>query len=162
MRRAFCFSRSWSRYSLSRMRPRPCWPGGYGLRSTGQRIVSHFAPLRNSFIRSRRQSLQTAPVYRAISDPPSLRRPTAVVRDRRDVLDADDLDAGVLDRADGRLATRARTLHDDVDATHPVLHGAPGGRLRCQLSGEWRGLPGTLESHVPCRGPGDRVALLVG
>ena len=27
MRRAFCFSRSWSRYSLSRMRPRPCMTG---------------------------------------------------------------------------------------------------------------------------------------
>ena len=62
MRRHFCFSRSWKRYSLSRMRPRPCMPGGYGRRSIGQRIVSHFVPLRNSFIRSRRHSRQTGPV----------------------------------------------------------------------------------------------------
>ena len=31
-------------------------------RSIGQRIVSHFAPLRNSFMRSRRQSRHTGPV----------------------------------------------------------------------------------------------------
>jgi hypothetical protein len=62
MRRAFCFSRSCSKYSLSRTRPRPCWPGGYGRRSIGQRIVSHFVPFKNSFMRSRRQSRQTAPV----------------------------------------------------------------------------------------------------
>ena len=62
MRRAFCFSRSWSMYSLSRMRPRPWMPGGYGRRSIGHFIVSHLAPLRNSFMRSRRQRRQTGPV----------------------------------------------------------------------------------------------------
>ena len=44
------------------------------------------------------------------SDPPPLRLAATVVRDRRDVLDADDLDARVLDRADRRLATRAGAL----------------------------------------------------
>src|SRR5438128_12568822 len=35
-------------------------------------MVSHFGPLRNSFIRSRRQRRQTAPVYRAMTQ--TLRR----------------------------------------------------------------------------------------
>ena len=42
MRRSSVFSRSWSRYSLSRIAP-PVLTGGYGS-STGQRMVSHFAP----------------------------------------------------------------------------------------------------------------------
>src|SRR5215211_6123653 len=163
MRRAFCFSRSWSKYSLSRMRPRPCWPGGYGLRSTGHFIVSHLAPLRNSFIRSRRQSRQTAPVYRAMtSDPPALGRATTVVRDRGDVLDADDLDAGVLDGADGGLTTGAGALHHHVDLAHAVLHGASRRGLRRELRGERRALAGTLEPHVARRGPRDGVPRLVG
>src|SRR5262245_3038267 len=185
MRRAFCFSRSWRRYSLSRMRPRPCWPGGYGLRSTGHFIVSHLGPLRNSFMRSRRHSLQTGPVYRAIrrasacggrgstaagavrpsrsaSDAPPLGGTAPIVRDGRDVLDSDDFDARVLDRPDGGLATRARSLHDDVDLADAVLHRASRGRLRRELRGERRGLARALEADVARRRPGDHVALLVG
>src|ERR687888_1498842 len=98
MRFAFCFSRSCSRYSLSLLRPRPCSPGGYGRISIGHFGLSHLLPLRNSFIFSRRQRRQSAPVYRAISvvvlrtsDPAALRRPAAVVRLRGDVLDGADL-----------------------------------------------------------------------
>src|SRR6478609_5811337 len=72
MRRAFCFSRSWSRYSLSLVRPRPCSPGGYGRISIGHFGDSHLLPLRNSFIFSRRQRRQSAPVYLAMSQ--TLRR----------------------------------------------------------------------------------------
>src|SRR5262249_888210 len=42
------------------------------------------------------------------SDPTALRRPAAVVRDRRDVLDRLDFHADGLQGADGRLAPRAR------------------------------------------------------
>src|SRR5437764_6842951 len=73
MRRAFCFSRSCSRYSLSLLRPRPCSPGGYGRISIGHFGDSHLLPLRNSFIFSRRQRRQSAPVYLAI-DAQTLRR----------------------------------------------------------------------------------------
>src|SRR3954453_2204846 len=66
MRRAFCFSRSWSRYSLSLVRPRPCSPGGYGRISIGHFGVSHLEPFKKSFIFSRRQRLQSAPVYLAM------------------------------------------------------------------------------------------------
>src|SRR3954462_8116006 len=72
MRRAFCFSRSCRRYSLSLLRPRPCSPGGYGRISIGHFGDSHLLPLRNSFIFSRRQRRQSAPVYLAMSQ--TLRR----------------------------------------------------------------------------------------
>src|SRR5215475_2864157 len=66
MRRAFCFSRTCSRYSLSLGRFLPCSPGGYGLISIGHFGESHLAPFRNSLVFSRRHRLQSAPVYRAI------------------------------------------------------------------------------------------------
>src|SRR5829696_2989028 len=65
MRRAFCFSRSCRLYSLSLSRPRPCSPGGYGRFSTGHLGLSHLEPLRKSLVFSRRQSLQSGPVYLA-------------------------------------------------------------------------------------------------
>src|SRR5215213_99051 len=65
MRRAFCFSRSCRLYSLSLRRPRPCSPGGYGRFSTGHLGLSHLEPLRKSLVFSRRQSLQSGPVYLA-------------------------------------------------------------------------------------------------
>src|SRR5664279_10255 len=63
IRAHFCFSRFCSRYSESFVRPRPCSPGGYGRISIGHFGDSHLEPLRNSFIFSRRQRLQSAPVY---------------------------------------------------------------------------------------------------
>src|SRR5690606_29213409 len=62
----FCFSRSCSRYSVSLVRPRPCWPGGNDRDSNGHFGLSHLLPFRKSFIFSRRQRRQSAPVYRAI------------------------------------------------------------------------------------------------
>src|SRR5919108_3664781 len=53
------------RYSVSFVRARPCSPGGKGRFSIGHFGVSHLVPLRNSLIFSRRQSLQSASVYRA-------------------------------------------------------------------------------------------------
>ena len=75
MRAHFCFSRFCRRYSLSFERPRPCSPGGYGRISMGHFGESHLLPFRNSFIFSRRQRLQSAPVYLAMC--PSLLRPGA-------------------------------------------------------------------------------------
>src|SRR5215207_6734719 len=96
------------------------------------------------------------------SDPAPLGGAAAVVGDRGDVLDAGDLDAGALQRADGGLAAGAGTLHLHVDLPDTVLHGAAGGLLGGHLGGEGRALLRALEADVAGRGPGEDVALLVG
>src|SRR5262249_28076900 len=101
-------------------------------------------------------------VARHRSDPPSLRRAATVVRDRGDVLDADHLDARVLDRADRRLSPGPRTLDHRVDLADTVLHRAACDRLGRELRGERGRLARTLEADVARRRPGQRVALLVG
>src|SRR6266545_7268666 len=97
-----------------------------------------------------------------LSDPAPLGRAAAVVGDRGDVLDAGDLDAGVLDRADGGLTARARALHLHVDLADTVLHGPSGGGLGGHLRRERRRLARALEAHVAGRGPRDHVPALVG
>src|SRR5580704_2181032 len=109
MRLAFCFSLIWTRNSLSLGRLRPCSPGGYGRISIGHLGPSHLEPFRKSLVFSRRQRLQSAPVYRAMcvaysSDPAPLRRAAAVVRNRGDVLDRPDFKTSRLQRPDGGLA----------------------------------------------------------
>src|SRR5215469_13654189 len=171
MRRAFCFSRVWSRYSLSFGRLRPCSPGGYGRISIGHLGESHLAPFRKSLVFSRRQRLQSAPVYRAIlvanssvvagSDPPPLRRPAAIVRNRGDVLNRAHLEAGRLQRPDGRLTARAGALDEHVDLAHAVLHRPAGGRLGRHLRGERSRLPRALEADLAGRGPRDDASARV-
>src|SRR5215831_15862246 len=127
---------------------------------------SHLAPFRYSFIFSRRQSLQSAPVYRAIcqysSDPAPLRRPAAVVRNGRDVLDRPDLQAGRLQGPDGGLPPRAWALDEHVNLAHPMLHGAPRRGLGRHLRGERGRLARSLEADLSGRCPGDDVADRVG
>src|SRR5580698_11377221 len=167
MRLAFCFSRTWSRYSLSLGRLRPCSPGGYGRISIGHLGESHLAPFRNSLVFSRRQRLQSAPVYRAIvvaisSDPAPLRRTAAVVGYRGHVLDRADLQAGRLQRPDGGLPARARALDEDIDLPHAVLHRHPRGGLGGHLRGVGGRLAGSLEPDATRGLPGDDVAHRVG
>src|SRR5438067_1355868 len=96
------------------------------------------------------------------SDAPPLPRANTVVRLRRDVLDAEDLEACRLQRTDRRLAARARALHEDLDLLKAVLHSLPrarvGGDLRCKR----RGLARALEPGRAGGLPRDHVALLVG
>src|SRR6266852_6293910 len=99
---------------------------------------SHLAPFRNSFTFSRRHSLQSAPVYRAIclsSDPSPLRRTAAIVRNGGHVLNRTDLKAGRLQRPDRGLPAGARPLDEDVDLAHAVLHGTARRGLRGLLGG---------------------------
>src|SRR4029079_6108143 len=121
MRRAFCFSRSWSAKSETLRRRCWCMPGGE-LRRSKVHLVMHFSPFRKSFMPSRRQSGQTGPVYRAkfslLLDPAPLRWAAAVVRDRCDVGDGCDREAGGLERADRGFAASARTAHEDLDDLH--------------------------------------------
>ena len=61
---------------------------------------------------------------------PLLRRAAAVVRQRGDVLDAGDLQAGVLELDDRLLAAGAGALHLDLDLDHAALAGRAGRRSR--------------------------------
>src|SRR5437773_12077536 len=76
--------------------------------------VKQRAPLRKSFIPSRRQSRHFASRYRAMArllHPPPLRRAAPVVRNRRHVADRGDLEAHGLERADGGLAASPGPTH---------------------------------------------------
>src|SRR6266705_2237979 len=82
-------------------------------------------------------------------DPAPLGWAAAIVRNRGDVLDRADLQAGGLQRPDGGFPPRARALDEDVDLAHAMLHRAPGGRLRCHLGREWRRLTRAFEADLP-------------
>src|SRR6201996_2931354 len=89
------------------------------------------------------------------SDPAPLRRPAAIVRNRGDVLNGANLQAGRLQGPDGGLAAGAGTLDEYVDLAHAVLHGTARGGFSGHLRGERRGLTRALEPHLPGRGPCD-------
>src|SRR5258706_286134 len=91
----------------------------------------------------------------AASDQTTLRWAAPVVRLRRDVGDGPDLEARSGQRTDGRLPAGARTLHEDVNLAHAVLHGPAGGRLGGELRGERGRLARALEAHLAGGGPGD-------
>src|SRR5512137_3090688 len=102
----------------------PCWPGlvsSLHLESSERRAL-----FRKRSVPSRRASLHLGPVYRATmlvrvvvrnevgggqaSDAAALRGAAAVVRNRRHVRDAGDLDAERVERAHRGLAARAGAL----------------------------------------------------
>src|SRR5262249_55010296 len=80
------------------------------------------------------------------SNTPPLLRPHAVVGLRGDVLDAEDLEAGRLERADCRLAPGARSLDEDLDLLEAVLHALAGTCVGGHLGGERRRLARALEA----------------
>src|SRR4030095_1394540 len=66
MRLTFCFSRNCRPYpTIFAFRSRPCCPGEKFLFSIPHDGLKQRSPLRNNFIPSRRQSLQTGPMYLA-------------------------------------------------------------------------------------------------
>ncbi len=83
------------------------------------------------------------------SDPPLLRGPAAVVRQRGDVLDRLDRQTRGLERGDGALAARARALDLDLDFLDAVLGRGGGGGLGRSLGGERRALAAALEADGP-------------
>src|SRR5947209_115305 len=95
-------------------------------------------------------------------DAPALAWPTAIVRDRRHVADRGDGEARRLQRAQRRLASRARPRDLDLERTHAVLHRLLGGVFGRDLGGKRGRLARALEPVAARRRPGDRVALRVG
>src|SRR3954451_681134 len=95
------------------------------------------------------------------SDSAPLGRAAAVVRNRGDVLDRADLEAGRLQAPDSGLTAGAGTLDEHVDLAHPVLHRLAGRVLGGHLRGERRGLAGAFEPDVAGAGPGDDGAVRV-
>src|SRR5215813_1944770 len=98
--------------------------------------VKHRKPFKKSFCPSRRHRRQTASrclanfyspfsklsklVRTAALNAAALRRTAAVVRNRRHVADRHDVNARSSQSADGRLASRTRTLHTDLDGFQTV------------------------------------------
>src|SRR4051794_36308543 len=89
------------------------------------------------------------------SDATALGRPASVVWGGRDVLDGADLEADRTQGPDRRLAARTRTLDEDVDLLHAVLHRPATGGLSSHLRSERGGLAGALEADGAGRGPRD-------
>src|SRR5258708_23766912 len=98
----------------------------------------------------------------AASDAAPLGRAATVVGDGRDVGDGGDLEARRLQAADGRLATGAGALDEDLDGLQAVLHRLARGVLRGHLRREGRALARALEALASRRSPGDDIALGVG
>src|SRR6185437_3609550 len=91
-----------------------------------------------------------------------LRRPAPVVRNRRYVADRIDRETDGLQRAQGRLAARARPLHLDLEGAHAMLHGLAAGILGGHLRRIGRRFAAALETLRARGGPGDHIALGVG
>src|SRR4051794_9577212 len=80
-----------------------------------------------------------------LSNTPPFLLTDAVVCLWRDVLHAENLQARCLQRADRRLATRARALDEHFDLLQAVLHALARRRVGGHLRGERRRLAGALE-----------------
>src|SRR4029077_10614949 len=81
---------------------------------------------------------------------------------RGDVLDAENLEAGGLERADRGLTTRAWPLDEHLDLLETVLHPLARAVVCGDLRGERRRLARALEPGRAGGLPRDHVAVLVG
>src|ERR1700677_3713375 len=96
------------------------------------------------------------------SDAATLGRTAAVVRHRRNVADAADLDAGGGESADRGLAARAGTGDAHINRTDTVVTCCVGGTDGGLLRGERSALAGAAKAKRAGRFPAERVAHLVG
>src|SRR5271170_7061607 len=109
------------------------------------------------------QRSHTAFIKRAItSDAAALGRTAAVVRHRRNVADAADLDAGGGECANRGLTAGAGTGDADIDRTDTVVTGCVGCTDGGLLGGKRSSLAGAAEAQRTGRLPAQRVANLVG
>ena len=93
------------------------------------------------------------------SDAPLLRWTASVVRQRRDVLDRLDVQAGRMNGSDGAVATRARAFHTNLNFFYAILAGSAGSRLGSTLCREWGALPAALEADRTGTRPAEGVAV---
>src|SRR5262245_54615215 len=122
---------------------------------------------------SRRHFLQTGSVVRPMGqislmspiislDAALLRGAAAVVRERRDVFDRLDDQAGLLQGGHRGLAAGTGALELDLDLLEAELRGLARGLLRGALGRERRALAAALEADGPRRRVAQRIALRVG
>src|SRR5262245_17578845 len=134
-------------------------PGGT---SSLHLLSSGLMPLfRKRSVPSRRESLHLGPRYLAIvlfaSDAALLGGAATVVRNRRHVRDARDLEATGVQRPDRGLAPRSWTAHADLDGAKPVLLRRHARLLGRHLRGKRCALARTAEARAARRRPGERV-----
>src|ERR1700733_11837201 len=86
----------------------------------------------------------------------------AVVRDRRDVGNARDLQPAGVEGTHRRLATRTGAGHAHLDVLHPMLLGGGAGLLGRHLGRKRRALARTAKATATRGGPGQRIALPIG
>src|SRR6185436_10367983 len=89
-------------------------------------------------------------------------RAAAVVRYRRDVRNARDLEAARVQGAHRGLTTRAGTADAHFDVLHAVFLRRIAGLLGGHLRRERRGLARTAEAATARGRPGKRVPLAIG
>src|SRR5947209_11833966 len=97
-----------------------------------------------------------------MSDAPALSGSAAVVRLRRDVLDAGHLQASGLQRSNRRLATRPGTLDEHLNLLEAVLNPRAGGRVSGHLRREGSRLAAALEPGAAGGLPRNDVPLAIG
>src|SRR5688572_5790719 len=122
-------------------------------RESRDRCVSSFEPR----VPSRYPFLSTLD-----SHPSALRRPAAVVRNRRRVGDRDHLDAACLQRPNRHLPTGTWTADIDVHLAQAVVHRLPRRLLSRDLRRIRRALAGPLEPVGAGTRPGQHVAGRIG
>src|SRR6185503_789028 len=91
-----------------------------------------------------------------------LGRAATVVRNRRDVRNAGDLEAAGIEGADRALSAGARATDADFDILHAVFLRRDTGLLGRHLRGERRRLARTAEAATARGRPGKRVPLAIG
>src|SRR5712671_5743844 len=96
------------------------------------------------------------------SNPPTLARTAAIVRDRRHVADRCDSETRGLQRTERRFAARTRTGNFHLQRAHAVFLRLLGDVFRRNLRGIGGRFTRTLETHRSGRRPGNGVALRVG
>src|SRR5262245_15195949 len=118
----------------------------FGPRSLATRPASASSGGRRSAPKKASQFPAGRNVNRGGSHSPPLLLADAVVGLRGDILDAEDLEAGRLERADRRLTSRAGPFDEDLDLLQTVLHALAGGVVGGHLRREGRRLARALEA----------------
>jgi hypothetical protein len=84
------------------------------------------------------------------------------VRDRRDILNQVDLQAGGLKRPQCGFPSGSWPFDIDVNGSDAMFHGLLGSVIRCHLRGKRGTLPGALKPLCAGAGPGDYISLGIG